>query len=449
MKQRSKKEILAACIFLAFALCVCALLFFVLRQPEKGDGDTTTALSEAATPSDATPTEPATAAFSVPSVGPSETAAPSAPVGSVPSAPDESAVPTEALAGLKAETGQSADRIAERYGAVGVQAAVIRGGNVRYAYSYGTAVQAENIPVAADTKYRVASLSKFVTEVVVMRLVDEGRVFLDGDISDYLGYRVRNPYYPDDPITPRMLMEHSSSVIDSDAFLEGRLNGSSIPLSELVSSGASYAGYRPRAQYSYSNFGVSLVGAACEKVTGRSFESLAEEYIFRPLGIDAGYVASSLSRPDLLAELYGSGGMTRDAQLQEKFLDTPGETYHLVQGNLTISAADYAKILCRVYRDASAANGGVLLSAQSAQEMFRRQFGSEGFGQWHTESAVPGVSLCCHTGSNFGMFSTFVFNETTGDGVVVLTSGADTGKDAGSGIYNVCLDYIRLLYGID
>ena len=81
--------------------------------------------------------------------------------------------------------------------------------------------------------------------------------------------------------------------------------------------------------------------------------------------------------------------------------------------------------------------------------MFRAQFGLEGFGQWHTQSAVPGVPLCCHTGSNFGMFSAFVFCETTGDGVVVLTSGAETGKDADSEIYNVCLDYIRLFYGAD
>lgn len=438
MRQRPKKEIIAACIFLAVALCFCALLlFFVSRQSRIESGELTTALPETATPADATPSK----ASADPETRISETDALAGTEGN--------AVQTAAPVALEAEAAQSADRIAERYGAVGVQAAVIRDGAVRYAYSYGTAVREDNIPVTADTKYRAASLSKFVTEVVFMRLVDEGTVSLDEDVGAYLGYRVRNPSYPDVPVTPRMLMSHIASVIDSGDFLEGRLNGSSIPLRELVSSGASYAGYCPGTQYSYSNFGVSLIGAACEKVTGRSFESLAEEYIFRPLGIDAAYTASALSRPDLLGELYGSGGMTRDAQLREAFLDIPGETYHLVQGNLTISATDYAKILCRVYQDASAADGGVLLSAQSAQEMFRAQSGAEGFGQWHTGSAVPGISLCCHTGSNFGMFSTFVFSETTGDGVVVLTSGAETGKDADSGIYNVCLDYIRLLYGAD
>ena len=444
LKQWTKQEKTVVGILVALVFCFFSVLFFfVIRQQRETHEEESAAVSETTSVSLATLTDPDADVGPVP--------AEQVSAADAVSAADENGddAQTAVPAAIDVGTADSADQIAERYGAVGVQAAVIRNGTVRYVYSYGTAVRSDNIPVTADTKYRVASLSKFVTEVIFMRLVDEGMTSLDEDIGTYLGCQVRNPSYPDVPITPRMLMVHIASVIDSGDFLEGRLNGSSIPLRELVSSGASYAGYCPGTQYSYSNFGVSLIGAACEKVTGRSFESLAEEYIFRPLDIDAGYTASLLNRTDLLGELYGSGGMTRDAQLREAFLDVPGETYHLAQGNLTISAADYAKILCRVYQDASAADGGVLLSAQSAQEMFRAQFGLEGFGQWHTQSAVPGVSLCCHTGSNFGMFSTFVFCETTGDGVVVLTSGAETGKDADSEIYNVCLDYIRLLYGAD
>ena len=357
----------------------------------------------------------------------------------------EAAAPLEIrlLCGTLAE---EADAVAARYGAVGVQAAVTRGGAVRYTYEYGTAVRPQGLPVTRDTKFRVASLSKFVTETVFLRLVDEGRASLDENVETYLGCPVRNPSYPDTPVTPAMLMTHTSSLLDSAAFLEGRLNGSSVPLAELLQSPSSYSGSRPGTAFVYSNFGVAVLGAACEKLTGTSFERLASEYVFGPLGIDAAYTASALSDPSLLGELYGQGGLTRERQLAEAFRAEPGQTYHLVQGNLTVSAADYAAVLCRVWRDAFAAEESVLLSGQSAGAMFRPRFAGEGFGQRRCESVIDGLSLCCHTGSNFGMYAAFAFSPETGDGVVVLTSGADTGTDPASDIYQVCLDYIRLFY---
>ena len=377
-----------------------------------------------------------------------ETAA-AADVAAVTEAAGKTAAPPTELRSLGGALAEKADAVAARYGAVGVQAAVARGGAVRYTYEYGAAVRPEGLPVTKDTKFRVASLSKFVTETVFLRLVDEGRAAVDGNVETYLGCPVRNPSYPDTVITPAMLMTHSSSLLDSAAFLEGRQNGSSIPLAELLRNPSSYSGSRPGTAESYSNFGVAVLGAACEKLTGASFERLASEYVFTPLGIDAAYTASALAEPSLLGELYGQGGLTRERQLAEAFREEPGQTYHLVQGNLTVSAADYLSVLCRVWRDAFSAGQGVLLSKESAAAMFRPQFADEGFGQRRCDSVIDGLSLCCHTGSNFGMFAAFAFSPETGDGVVVLTSGADTGIDPASDIYQVCLDYIRLFYAND
>jgi CubicO group peptidase (beta-lactamase class C family) len=66
------------------------------------------------------------------------------------------------------------------------------------------------IPASTDTRYRIASVSKLVTALGALRLVELGKLEPDRDISDYLGYTLRNPHFPNDAITPRMLMNHTS-----------------------------------------------------------------------------------------------------------------------------------------------------------------------------------------------------------------------------------------------
>ena len=97
-----------------------------------------------------------------------------------------------------------------------LSALVIRGGQVVFEGHYGQRVVTDgkvNHGKAADhdTLYRMASISKLVTTIGAMRLVDAGRLDLDADIGQYLGYAVRNPHFPNVPITTRMLLTHTSS----------------------------------------------------------------------------------------------------------------------------------------------------------------------------------------------------------------------------------------------
>jgi len=68
--------------------------------------------------------------------------------------------------------------------------------------------------VTADDPVRVASISKLVTAIGVMRLVEQHRLDLDADVSALLGWRLRNPAFPDVPITLRLLLSHRSSLTD-------------------------------------------------------------------------------------------------------------------------------------------------------------------------------------------------------------------------------------------
>src|SRR3954452_11852765 len=70
--------------------------------------------------------------------------------------------------------------------------------------------------VTADDPVRVASVSKMVVAIGVMKLVETGKLDLTSDVSRWLGWSLRNPNFPDRPITLRMLLSHTSSVRDHD-----------------------------------------------------------------------------------------------------------------------------------------------------------------------------------------------------------------------------------------
>ena len=342
------------------------------------------------------------------------------------------------------------DEISGRYGAVGVQAAWLRG-DALFTYEYGLADRSAGRRVAPDTKYRAASLSKLAADLVFLCMEQAGLVSRAQDIGVYLGYPVRNPAYPDVPITGEMLMLHTSSLQDSEAFLLSRNANSSVPLQTLLSRADSYRGAAPGDGHVYSNFGMAVLGAVCEKAANASFETLAHRYLFAPLGIDAAFTASHLARPELVGVLYGEGGCSLETQLSAAFLPELGQTHHLVQGNLTVSAQDYIRLLYPLLHGGMAANGVRLLTPENVKAIVSAHTyaGGEGIGyglMLHENVLREGVQLI-HTGSNFGMFSAFFICPDTGEAVAVFTSGCARDPDPATGVYRVCLELARAVCG--
>lgn len=104
---------------------------------------------------------------------------------------------------------------------------------------FGTANLASNTSFNANTPIRIASISKLVTALAVIHLSENTDSFsIDADISNYLGFTVSNPSFPNTSITARMLLSHQSSIIDGSqysAFLSATYSNPSIPsISELI-----------------------------------------------------------------------------------------------------------------------------------------------------------------------------------------------------------------------
>lgn len=355
---------------------------------------------------------------------------------------------SDALSPLSQAIKKEADRISEKYKSVGIQIAVMKNRQLVHTYEYGYSDQKNKIPVTSATKYRVASLAKLVTDSVFMKLCDEGKASIDADISDYLGFKVRNPSYPDIVITPAMLMSHTGTVVDSATFERSRDNGSSLTLQEILSRPETFAKAEPGKYYCYSNFSVAIIGAVCEILTGKNFNDLADEYFFGPLNIDAAYVASELDHPELLANIYGGGGITVESQMSAAFNPTIGQTHHLVQGNLICSAKDYMKFVAMISAHGITENGDRLLSENSVDEMLISRIYAEGlgsgFGIEENKFIFENQIMYSHTGNAYGMHSVYVFNPETGDGITILTSGSTVNYLDSKGIYDICMDYIDI-----
>lgn len=351
---------------------------------------------------------------------------------------------------LSPEIKSNADKIAEKYAAVGVQIAVIKNKELLYTYEYGYADSDAKKSVTPETKFRVASLAKFVTDSVFMKLCDLGIVSINGDISSYLGFTVRNPHFPDVAITPAMLMSHTSTILNSGEFEISRSEESSIPIEEILSYDHAFYNAQPGTYYAYSNFGVAILGAICERVTGMYFNDLVKMYFFNPLNIDASYLASELHEPELLANIYGWEGLSVEAQMGASKNPILGRTHHLVQGNLLISAKDYAKFIAMICAGGLTEDSVRLLSRSSVDEMYVSRIYAEGlgsgFGIEENKNLIKDKVLYSHTGNSYGMYSAYIFDPQSGNGIVVLTSGANVQYIDDAGIYDITQDYFKLLF---
>jgi len=172
-------------------------------------------------------------------------------------------------------------------------------------------------PVRADDPVRVASISKLVGALAVMRLVDQGRIDLDRDINDYLGYSIRNPAFPDRKITLRQLLTHTSGIRDNIDYLiplDGKL------ATVLANPDAWNPAHEPGDYFSYANLNSPVIAATIEAATRERFDRIVAREVLTPLKLDAcfnwGAGCSPKRRSEAVTLLRTNGELARDAAIK-------------------------------------------------------------------------------------------------------------------------------------
>ncbi|MCC6926336.1 serine hydrolase domain-containing protein [Novosphingobium sp.] len=235
---------------------------------------------------------------------------------------------------------------------------------IRPMLAEGEADRATHRLVTADDPVRIASISKLVTAMGVMRLLDQGKLSLDRDVSDYLGWPLRNPAFPDRVITLRLLMSHQSSLIDGDDLYLIPL-GTSLQ-QRLADPRVWDAAHAPGSGwFHYTNLNFPVVASVIERVTGERFDVAMSRLVLKPLKLDAcfnwgaGCSAGAYRRAVVLYrasgevardDLHGSPPacmvLTQPGQGCELGSYRPGDNGALFspQGGLRISMRDLARI---------------------------------------------------------------------------------------------------------
>jgi CubicO group peptidase (beta-lactamase class C family) len=156
-------------------------------------------------------------------------------------------------------------------------------GNIIYKKGFGFANMEWNVPNQSDTKFRLGSITKQFTAMLIMQLVEQGKLKLDVPISTYL------PDYPKkngDIITLHHLLTHTSGIPNVTSFpaYDTEVMQSYHSPAQLVKlSSDSTLEFKPGEKFAYSNSGYMLLGYIIEKLTGKTYRQLLQENIFTPL----------------------------------------------------------------------------------------------------------------------------------------------------------------------
>ena len=233
---------------------------------------------------------------------------------------------------------------AEKYGAVGVQVAVMEKGEVTQCFAWGWATK-DTVPMTPWHKIRVASLSKLPVGIAAHLLREEGTVVLEEQIGTYWGVNTQRP------VTLQQILTHTSPLRAFGTATSRDYRG---VLRRLETGGFTDARPGNMEDWYYNNYAFGVLGMTLELASGQTLDSLLQRRLFAKMDIDAAFAGGDLQRKDLIATLYRSGGqVARTAQMQSTMTrdKTPGATGTYFAGGFLCSAYDFAKLLSLLAND--------------------------------------------------------------------------------------------------
>lgn len=343
--------------------------------------------------------------------------------------------------------------IMANYQAIGAAVVVVKGHEMIYNHSFGlknveTGERLENGDV-----FRIASISKSFVAIGIMQLVEAGKLSLEADVSDLIGFRVRNPNFPDSVITLRMILSHRSSISDKN----GYFTLDALDPDKDVDWSKAYNTYAPNTDYQYCNLNFNLAGAILEKYAGERFDRYVHRHILEPLGVYGGYNVDELDSSRFVTLYAYDDGNQRFAASPAAYQSRADELkgYELgystpvfsPTGGMKMSAEDLAKVMM-MHMHYGTANGTRIISEGSSRAMQTVLTPKSGYGMALRTIAdlIPGKAMTGHEGIAYGLYSAMYFQPQEGFGIVVITNGCNTGFSNGDVINDFLLEMYRCLY---
>jgi len=344
---------------------------------------------------------------------------------------------------------------------IGFAVAMVNQNGVLYEKGFGLSNTETKEKYTENTIQHIASVSKTLIGIALLKAKEMGKLNLDDPIQGYLPFKVINPNYPHESITIRQLATHTSSINDTDeqymerawiltknqnltnvntGYPAQKLNPYelNIPMEKYLKEylqikgeyyqDDNYINFKPGERYNYSNIGATLCALIIEKATGKSFDSFTKEHILKPLGMNS----SGWKLEDV--DIKSHSRLYRNDHTVLPFYTAI--TYP--DGMLISSSSDMAKYLTELVKAYS--GEGTLLSKDSYKELFTEQLKEQNFKSRNAENPYNGdyspalfighsaLGYIGHSGGDAGVGTWMYFNKEkkTGRYIVINT---DMGND--------------------
>lgn len=354
-------------------------------------------------------------------------------------------------------------KIVEESEAVGLAVAVVKDCSIIFSNSYGLKEIESETPLRDGDIFRIASISKSFTTTALMTLVERNLLSLEDDVSDLVGFTVRNPKYPDVVITLEQLLSHSASLNDS----QGYFTLDVLNPEKNANYAECYNNYRPGTEYQYCNLAFNTIGSIVEKYADKRFDHYLSEVLFEPLNLEGGFNPDELDRAKYVT-LYEYIGhdtteaskaiyepspqayASRAANLESNYQMGYSTPLFSPTGGVKISAIGLANYMTmHMFYGRDPKSGVEIISEESAKRM-QNPIISSGEGEEYalalrvSKNLIPGERMVGHTGSAYGLYSAMFFEPEKGFGIVMITNGCSpTYKE---GFMEIQLKVIRELY---
>lgn len=336
----------------------------------------------------------------------------------------------QSLSAQEAQAQACISELMKRTPVAGLAVAVVKDGKIIYTNSFGYKNIEDSVPLKDEHIFRIASISKSFSATSIMQLAEQKKLSLDDDMSDLVGFTIRNPKYPQKIITLRMVLSHRSSINDK----QGYFTLDVINPAKNINWANCYNDYEPGTAYQYCNLNYNMAGTIIEKRSGERFDQYVRKHILEPLRLYGGYCVDSLD-----AERFATIYEYNDSQ--KKFIASPNayaprrqeiNNYQMgystpifsPTGGMKISATDLAAYMI-MHMQKGKYKGKRIISKKSSKEMQTSLSEKEGYGFAisTTDKLIPGKTMKGHTGSAYGLYSAMFFHPKEKFGFVVISNG--------------------------
>jgi CubicO group peptidase (beta-lactamase class C family) len=321
----------------------------------------------------------------------------------------------------------------------GVGIALVDGDGIVWAGGVGAADRARNLPVTADTLFRVGSITKSFIGLAFIRLAERGRIDLRARVRDLAPeLAIDNRWEREDPITVAHVLEHTAGFDDMRPNeMYSPLAAEAMPLAAVLARnpGSRVARWRPGSRMSYANPGYTVAAYILEKVTGRPYEEVLERELLEPLGMTGAALRLTPEVDARLSRGYDDGG----AAIPYRAI------YHRAAGNLMASPRELAALVQLGL--ARGRYGGRPLISPSGMARFERgatarlddgdaTYGLGNYGTVEERALIRG-----HDGGIDGFLSSYGYLPDHGVGYVMLLNSMRSGR-AYEAIRHLLVEYL-------